>query len=142
MIVPAFLSHLPIDPDWQLPIPYSVSVVNGVAQFKTPVLSHMKHIVDDKLCSVCGRQIGSLAWFIGNPEIALQNVGLIIEPPMHRPCAEFAVKTCPALAQSKHRNAVTDGKTFKRLPAEKAATGIRPVRRAKLQSRIRSRPAC
>lgn len=134
LIVPDFLKHLPIDPEWGLPIPYSVSVVDGVAQFKTPNIQHIRHIVEDKLCSVCGRTLGSLAWFIGNPKVALADIGLIVEPPMHRPCTVFAIETCPALQRAKHRDALlitsSEGRKIERLPAEQGAVGIRPVRRA------------
>jgi hypothetical protein len=44
-------------------------------------------------CWICGDVLGSLATFVAGPLSILQRGS--VEPPSHRDCAEYAVRTCP-----------------------------------------------
>lgn len=92
--LPPRMRALPLD-DRKYPIPYFVKWIDGKPDFRVLDEEKFIHCIASKLCSICGMQLGRFKSFVGGPMNVLQRISG--EPPMHRDCAQFAVKACPFL---------------------------------------------
>ena len=84
-----------------LPIPYLVvTLPDGRPDFRTSDPERWLTVCRRRLCALCGQPLNrSGGWFIGGAKsITLRT---FTDPPMHRECAEFALRTCPFLAMPK-----------------------------------------
>jgi hypothetical protein len=59
--------------------------------------------VRNRLCWVCGQQLGKNLCFVIGPMCGISRVSA--EPPVHRDCALFSIKACPFLANPRMRRA-------------------------------------
>lgn len=58
------------------------------------------------LCGICGKALGTHvpknpqkgAYFVGGPACFYSERGAFLDPPMHRECAEYAMRVCPYIA--------------------------------------------
>jgi hypothetical protein len=92
---PRFLAHLPKHRG--LPVPFTVTWVNGVPDFRVIDHDQVRRCVAGRLCAICGRRLGEHLWFIGGP-VSLEQSHLFADPPMHERCAGFAMTACPFLS--------------------------------------------
>jgi hypothetical protein len=100
-----YFHALPID-DRGYPIPFFVSWINGVPDFRVADPRKKAICVKEHRCWLCGQQLGRhLAWVIG-PMCAINRVSS--EPPQHLDCADFAARACPFLVRpaAKRREAI------------------------------------
>jgi hypothetical protein len=80
-----------------MPVPFTFLWVDGKPDFTVVDREPWLRCVKYKLCGLCGQKLGlSGMWFIGGPG-SMQS-RLFFDPPMHRECAEYALKVCPFLA--------------------------------------------
>ena len=101
--MPARFRKLPISPDGY-PVPRFVETVNGKPDFRVIDGHWMKRAVKDRLCWLCGEQLGRYLAFVIGPMCAINRVNS--EPPSHLECARFAAKACPFMTQpNRKRNA-------------------------------------
>lgn len=73
----------------------------AVPSFQTVDAVRAIHCRRQRLCWICGKQIGTYKWFVFGPAgvVAQQSV----EPPSHMDCAHYAVQVCPfMLNPNKH----------------------------------------
>lgn len=63
-------------------------------------------------CSICGGKLGENIWMIGGPKSAFHEHGAYIDPPVHKDCGTFALKTCPYIALPSYSGRI-DAKTVK-----------------------------
>lgn len=94
--MPARMSRLPRTPNG-LPIPYFVAQVDGRYDFRVADARKMPGAVKHRLCWLCGQALGRMMCFVVGPMCVVNRVSS--EPPMHRDCAEYAVRACPFLTQ-------------------------------------------
>lgn len=88
------------------PIPFFVAVIDGKPDFRIVDSNKFKKAIDHDLCWICGGKLGRHKTFVGGSLVLVNRVSA--EPPMHRDCAEFAVKACPflLLPKAKRRDIV------------------------------------
>lgn len=99
--IPKFLSHLPVDKKHGWPIPFVQYIVpeTGEPDFRITDGEKTVAAVQDGLCGLCGKPIVTVPWFIGGPGSMI--TGAFTDPPMHIYCAQYALVTCPHLANPK-----------------------------------------
>lgn len=97
--MPQALRQRPRSPSGQLPIPYTVPVIDGVPDFRVSDGEKWLECVTRGLCPLCGEEIKGNFWFVGGP-LCHEN-RLFLDPGMHRDCAEYALQVCPFLASPK-----------------------------------------
>lgn len=107
--LPAHMRQLPIDRRGY-PIPWFVKWIDGVPDFRVLDEAKVLRCLHEKRCQICGGALGRFKAFVGGPLMIQQRVSL--EPPMHRDCAEFAIKTCPYMLHAAAKKRLTH------LPAE------------------------
>jgi hypothetical protein len=56
--------------------------------------------VRERLCGICGQRLGAYLCFVGGPGSAFHPAGKYFDGPVHRDCAEFALRVCPYLAMA------------------------------------------
>jgi hypothetical protein len=56
-----------------------------------------------QLCGLCGQPLAAKVYFIGGPLSAESRV--FSDPPMHRDCAQYAMKVCPYLVNPNYKPA-------------------------------------
>ena len=95
--IPDFLSHLPVHRG--LPVPFSQAWFDGKPDFRTVDPNKTIQCVQEKLCAICGRQLGERSYFIGGEQSKASH--LFTDPPQHKECAEFAAETCPFVSGKK-----------------------------------------
>ena len=79
------------------PIPYAVMVdSNGVPDFRVTDIEKWVFAVQHKRCGLCGEPLGARMAFVGGPKCHKYRV--FTDLPMHRDCAEYALRVCPYLA--------------------------------------------
>lgn len=102
--IPKFLAHLKID-ERGYPIPYFVSKINGVYDFRYSSEHKVISCLKEKKCYICYKKLQpDNYYFITGPLGQLSKS--VSEPPMHRQCAEFALQACPhILYQAAERKA-------------------------------------
>lgn len=92
--IPAFLSHLRTYRG--LPVPFSQFWIdNDTPDFRIIDQDLAAQCVTEFKCSICGNALGEYAYFVGGPKSF--ESGYFADPPMHKHCAEFSMKTCPYL---------------------------------------------
>src|SRR5215203_4621477 len=74
---------------------------HGQPQFAAMDDALVRRCLDHRLCGLCGEPMGGHIFFIGGPLSTAS--GYFYDPPMHRDCATFALRTCPHLARAKGR---------------------------------------
>lgn len=80
-------------------VPWFVTWLNGVPDFRVIDARKLPRAVFDRLCWVCGEGLGRYLAFTIGPMCAVNRVSA--EPPSHRECAEYSAKTCPFLSNPK-----------------------------------------
>lgn len=92
--MPARIKRLRVD-HRGYPVPYFVAWINGRPDHRVVDGSKLWPAMNDRRCWICGQRLGAnLAFALGPMCVITRATG---EPPSHRDCAEFAVKTCPFL---------------------------------------------
>jgi len=90
-----------------LPIPYvQFLYADGTPDFRTIDEAKLARALRFRLCGLCGEGMGRHVHFVGGPKCV--EFGHFYDPPMHRSCAELALRTCPHLARSKGKYADTN----------------------------------
>jgi hypothetical protein len=98
-IVPERMSRLPRDARG-LPIPYAQFVgSDGTPDFRVLDAHKVEHCLVFRRCGLCGDPMGRHLHFIGGPRCVAH--GIFHDPPMHKECAEFALRACAHLNRSK-----------------------------------------
>jgi hypothetical protein len=94
------------------PIPWTVlrAPSDGTPNFAVNVEELRQRSITERLCPICGERLYRGMWFVGGPGSALHPRGAFIDPPMHRECAEYALKVCPYLAAPRYNGRVDDRK--------------------------------
>lgn len=93
--IPKFLEHLQTHKG--MPVLFTTFWVDGVPDFRAGDPDKIRRAVMERLCGVCGRDLGEYVWFIGGPK-SLEQSSLFSDPAMHRSCAEFSISVCPFLS--------------------------------------------
>ena len=88
------------------PVPFFVKYIDGKPDFRVMDPEKMKRCVESNLCWCCGQPLGRHKAFVGGPLLAINLMSA--EPPLHRDCAEFAVKACPFLLYPNSKRRGTD----------------------------------
>ena len=88
-----------------LPIPFAQFIgADGVPDFRVLDGERVQRCLRNRLCGLCGQQMGKHVFFVGGP-LCVDN-GLFHDPPMHKECAEFALRACAHLNRSKGKYSV------------------------------------
>lgn len=97
--VPKRIQALPIDPKWNLPVPWFVRWIDGKPCF--PVMDARKwhKAVEHKLCWICGQRLREPFAFVIGPMCGVNRTSA--EPPSHVTCAIYAAENCPFLVTPK-----------------------------------------
>lgn len=93
-VIPARIARLPRD-QRGYPVPWFVSWIDGVPDFRVVDDRKTKRAVEEGLCFICGDKLGGYAAFTIGPMCAINRVSA--EPPSHRDCAIFSALACPFL---------------------------------------------
>lgn len=93
--MPARIARLPRN-QAGYPIPFFVSDIGGVRDFRIASGDLMEQAVREKLCWVCGQVLGANMAFPIGPMCAVNRISS--EPPTHLDCAVYSVKVCPFLS--------------------------------------------
>lgn len=104
--MPARIKKLPIDPVWNLPVPWFVQWVDGKPMF--PIMDGRKwrQAVRKKLCWVCGQPMNENMAFVIGPMCGINRTSA--EPPCDVNCALYAAQTCPFLITPKMKRMKID----------------------------------
>lgn len=94
--LPDKMAHLPIDRRGY-PVPWFVAMVNGEPEFRLADPEKYIRAVKEKLCWVCGGQLGRYMVFVIGPMCGINRT--TSEPPCHRECALYSVQNCPFLTK-------------------------------------------
>jgi hypothetical protein len=103
--LPLRMRGLAVD-DRGYPVPWFVAWVDGQPEFRAVDARKWLQAVRQKLCWVCGQQLGAYLAFILGPMCAINRT--ISEPPSHRQCAEWSIKNCPFLSRPHMRRREND----------------------------------
>lgn len=96
--IPARMQHLDRDKRG-LPIPFVVlRDSDNRPHFTINDSDAVDLVISDKRCSICGKHLNGNIWMIGGPLSAIHKHGAYIDPPVHKDCGTFALKTCPYIA--------------------------------------------
>ena len=120
--IPKLMKDLAVD-DRGYPIPWTVlrGPSDGKPHFAINVEELRLRCINNRLCPICGVRLFRGMWFVGGPGSALHPQGAYIDPPMHKECAEYALKVCPYLAAPRYSGRVDD-RTLK--PADRSLIPI------------------
>jgi hypothetical protein len=94
--MPAHIRTLPIDARGY-PVPFFVAVVDGVPDHRVADPAKRRLCIDQDLCWICGKRLGSYLAFVIGPMCAVNRISG--DAPMHRDCAEYSIKACPFLTR-------------------------------------------
>jgi hypothetical protein len=94
------------------PIPYGVLVNSkGVPDFRVTDQEKWMFAAQHRRCGLCGQPLGGKLAFVGGP--LCHRYRFFTDLPMHRDCAEYALKVCPYLALPRMSHALTyEGKNL------------------------------
>lgn len=115
--IPARMSHLPLDRRGY-PIPWIVMRDrHGVAHFTINDHAKVRQCAKFGLCGICGKALGTHvpknplkgAYFVGGPACFYSTRGAFLDPPMHRECAEYALRVCPYIANPSYGKSIGVG---------------------------------
>jgi hypothetical protein len=82
------------------PIPFVAEFDDqGNPDFRALDMKKWTHAVNTKRCGICGQPLGGRMAFVGGP-LSMAN-RLFTDLPMHRTCAEYALRVCPFIAAPK-----------------------------------------
>lgn len=82
------------------PIPeFATLYTDGSSDFKLIDNDKWFRCIQRKRCAICGGKIGGLFAFVGGP-LSTKN-RTYTDAPMHKDCAEYALRACPFLAAPK-----------------------------------------
>jgi hypothetical protein len=91
--IPKELSHLKVD-DRGYAIPYFAPVHDGKPDFRQTDAKKIIECVEHNRCGICGKKLFPDYSYIITGPIGLYNQ-VASDAPMHRVCAEYALKACP-----------------------------------------------
>jgi hypothetical protein len=94
--LPARLAHRPVS-ERGFPVPWFVSWIGGKWDFVNLDPHKIIEAYHRSLCFICGGKLGKYKAFTIGPMCSINRVSS--EPPAHRECSEYAVRTCPFLAR-------------------------------------------
>lgn len=89
---------LPLD-ERGYPVPWFVSWVDGKPEFRTIDPHKFRRAIKEKLCWVCGLQLGVYKCFAAGPMCGINRTSS--EPPSHSQCAYWSAMNCPFLSNPK-----------------------------------------
>lgn len=92
--LPARIAKLPLDKRGY-PVPWFVAWIKDEPDFRVVDPDKIRSAIMDHLCWVCGERLGAHLAFVIGPMCMINRT--TAEPPTHRGCAEFSVRTCPFL---------------------------------------------
>lgn len=81
---------------------------DGTPNFRISDADKVEVCARKRLCGICGTRIGYWMAFISGP-VGCEN-RCFADPPMHRPCAEYALNVCPYLATKAERSLALQAK--------------------------------
>jgi hypothetical protein len=96
--IPRTMNHLKLDKRGY-PVPYTVMCgVDGTPYFTINDSAKQHKCARERRCSVCGKRITGLFWFVGGPLSAFHEHGAYADNALHDECAHFTLVTCPYIA--------------------------------------------
>lgn len=98
--MPPRIAHRPRD-HRGYPIPWFVSTVGGVPDFRVADQGKWFLAIKFKRCWVCGEALGRHQGFLIGPMCAVNRI--TSEPPCHRECAVWSAMACPFLTKPRMR---------------------------------------
>ena len=94
--LPRRMRNLPRDPRG-VPIPWFAGRdADGHLRFTILDRARWRDAVENRRCWICGAPLGRYYTFVLGPVQTVTRT--VTEPPMHRGCAEYAVRVCPFLS--------------------------------------------
>ncbi len=89
------------------PIPFIVMRdKTGFAHFNINDSRRVETALAKRLCSICGKRLEKLVWFVGGTLCFTSDRAAFLDPPMHQECAEFALAVCPFLAAPRYTRSI------------------------------------
>ena len=98
--LPANMQELPVS-EKGFPVPFFAAKVDGVWDFRVVHPETTVKCMRQKLCWVCGQQLGRIKAFVAGPMCVVTRTSA--EPPCHPSCARYAAIACPFLASPRMR---------------------------------------
>ncbi|MBO0887465.1 hypothetical protein J2P12_00030 [Candidatus Bathyarchaeota archaeon] len=92
--LPKRMQLLPVDKRGY-PVPWFVDWINGEPEFRAMDPKKYIQAIKEKLCWVCGGQMGIHKTFVAGPMCGINRTSS--EPPSHLECARYSAKNCPFL---------------------------------------------
>jgi hypothetical protein len=106
--LPPEIRHMPIDPSWNLPIPYIVEILQGKANFGILDPFKARECYERRLCAMCALPMGEEVALYGDV-VSLEPDGFFIEAPTHERCMEIALGgVCPFISRQNYRRRRVD----------------------------------
>lgn len=95
--LPDHMKRLPIDKRGY-PVPAFVETMpDGSRDFRFMSRNHFQRCIKEKVCWVCGQNLGAYIAFAIGPMCAINRT--TSEPACHRDCAEWSAQNCPFLSR-------------------------------------------
>jgi hypothetical protein len=109
--IPERMRHLPCDKRGY-PIFFGAYIdpVDGTPHFTINDEEKRQRVIDEDLCSICGRKLLRGRWFVGGPMSAFHPRGAYIDMPMHDECVHYALEICPYIAMPSWSRTVSEQK--------------------------------
>jgi hypothetical protein len=121
--LPDCLRDLPVDPKRKLPIPFMNQRDDGTWSFLAIYWPHVWRCLNDRLCGVCGKELGYASAFVGGP-LSAQN-RYYTDPPFHPECAKASMRLCPHILIGRMKRA-TDARIGEKVHTSELATLDKP----------------
>lgn len=96
--LPKRLVTLPVEERGYV-VPWFVDWIEGKPEFRAMDPAKWQRAIREKLCWVCGERLGRYMVFVAGPMCGINRTSS--EPPSHKECAEWSVRNCPFLNNSK-----------------------------------------
>lgn len=103
------------------PVPWFVAWENGEPEFRAADGKKFRQAIREKLCWVCGGQLGRYMTFVLGPMCGATRT--TAEPPCHRECAQYSARNCPFLSKPQMVRREND------MPAETVPAAGMPIKR-------------
>lgn len=108
LVLPQALAARPIDPRRGVPTPVMNMRVNSDTNVEEPDFTTINgdavyRCGTDRLCGICGTQLGYWIAFVGGEQSAANRN--YSDPAFHPECATAAMQLCPYIAVQRHRRA-------------------------------------
>ena len=98
--LPVRMRDLPVD-GRGYPVPWFVAWIDGpdgrVPEFRAMDSVKFRRAIRNRLCWVCGSQLGSYLCFVIGPMCGINRISS--EPPSHLECAQWSARNCPFLSR-------------------------------------------